>query len=170
MSVIETKNVADALAQSQLTYVKANDSAVNTPKKDSDTLEISAGFTAGTGSINRFFPSTGVITEGQNVKWTVPPGLEPHTINLPLPEDGNIPPALVPVTDSKNNVYLTIGDTLLPNAKTGDTFSGQPTGSGFLLPGQSFSLKFPKAGIYKFFCAIHPGQLGTIVVLPAASK
>jgi plastocyanin len=72
------------------------------------------------------------------------------------------------VTDSKNNVYLAIGETLLPSAKSGDSFSGQPSGSGLLLPGQSFALKFPKAGVYRYFCAIHPGQLGTIVVLPAS--
>jgi plastocyanin len=158
------------MASAQLTYVKSNDSAVALGKKGADTLQVSAGLTAGTGSINRYFPSVGVVQEGQSVNWTVPSGLEPHTVTFPLPEDGNIPPSLLPITDKKNNVYLTAGPTLLPTGKSGDPFVGDPLGSGLLLPGQSFAVKFPKAGIYKYFCAIHPGQIGTIIVLPTASK
>ena len=164
------KGVADVLANAQLTYLKAGDAAIPQPKTGADSLAVSAGFTAGTASINRFFPNVGVITAGQSVQWTVPAGLEAHTINFPLPADGNIPDTLAVVTDSKNVPHLIFGQTLIPTTKTGDSYSDTTVASGLILPGQSFALKFPKAGVYKYYCAIHPGQLGTIVVLPASGS
>jgi plastocyanin len=156
-------------ANARLSYVKANDSAITQTKKGSDTLEVSAGLTAGTGSINRYFPAVGIIQEGQTVKWTIASGLTPHSITFPLPDDGNIPQALVPITDKKNKLYLAAGPTVLPSGQSGDSFTGDQ-GSGLLGPGQTFSIKFPKAGVYRYFCAVHPGQIGTIIVMPAQAK
>ncbi len=160
------KELSDIVSKADSTYI-TNEDAGQSAVKD-NTLAVSAGFSAGAGSVNRFFPSVGVIQEGQSVNWTVPAGLEPHTINFSLPADGSIPEALVVVIDKKGTPFVTFGKTLVPTAKTGDSFTGADLGSGFLLPTQSFALKFPKAGVYKYFCAVHPGQVGTIVVLPAS--
>ena len=40
--------------------------------------------------------------------------------------------------------------------------------SGFLMPGQSFTLRFPEPGVYSYVCFIHPGMQGTVVVTPAS--
>src|SRR5258708_5943787 len=51
--VAEAKQGAtDALATAQLTYLKAGDAAVTQPKTGADALPVSAGYTAGTASIN----------------------------------------------------------------------------------------------------------------------
>jgi len=155
---------AATIANIQANYVKAAETQQFQPK--GDTLDVSAGFTAGTGSVERFFPPVAIIKAGQSVKWTVPAGLEPHTVTFNLPADGNIPPSLVPIQDSKNNVYLAPGAALAPSGKSGDEYTGQDVSSGFLSPTQSFELKFPKAGVYKYYCGIHPGHVGTVVVLP----
>jgi len=153
----------DAIAGAQAGYVKAAEAQQFQAK--GDTIDISAGFTAGTASVERFFPPVAIIMVGQSVKWTVPAGLEPHSVTFNLPTDGAIPPSLVPITDSKNNTYLAPGPALIPSGKSGDTYTGQDVSSGLLTPTQSFELKFPKAGVYKYFCGIHPGHVGTIVVL-----
>ncbi len=62
--------------------------------------------------------------------------------------------------------YLSPGPALIPSGKSDDEFTGQELSSGLLNPTQSFELKFPKAGVYKYYCGIHPGHIGTIVVLP----
>ncbi len=155
---------ADTIAGVQTAYVKAAEAQQFQPKGDS--IDISAGFTAGTASIERLFPPVAIISAGQSVKWTVPAGLEPHSVTFNLPADGAIPPSLVPVTDSKNNTYLSPGPALIPSGKSDDEFTGQELSSGLLNPTQSFELKFPKAGVYKYYCGIHPGHIGTIVVLP----
>jgi plastocyanin len=144
-------------------YVKAAESQQFQPK--GDTLDVAAGFTAGTASVERFFPPVAIITAGQSIKWTVPAGLEPHSVTFNLPADGAIPPSLVPVTDSKNNTFLAPGPALIPSGKSGDEFTGQDVSSGLLNPTQTFELKFPKAGVYKYYCGIHPGHVGTVVVL-----
>jgi plastocyanin len=156
--------VNKVFAAAQTTALKAADAAV--PVSTEPTLQISAGFTETTASINRYFPSVGVIKAGQTINWTVPAGLEPHTITFPLPDDGNIPPSLVPVVDKKNVPHLVFSDTMAPLNKSGESFKGTLS-SGLIFPGQSFAATFPTAGIFKYFCAIHPGQIGTIVVLPA---
>jgi len=152
------------LDASQIAALQAADAAA--PVSTEATLEISAGFTVQTGSVNRYFPNVGVIKAGQTVKWSVPAGLEPHTVTFPLPDDGAIPPSLVPMLDKKNVPHLLLADTLAPLNKSGEEFNGKLS-TGLILPGQSFEAKFTKAGIFKYFCAIHPGQIGTIVVLPA---
>ncbi len=130
-----------------------------------DTAEVSNGASDGNAVVARYFPSTTVIHVGQSVTWTVPLGLELHTVNYPMPKD-NVLPDISVVVDSQKNPHITLPDTYNANVKSGDEVQPDSTvGSGFILPGQSFTLKFPKAGVYNYFCAIHPGQVGTIVVL-----
>ncbi len=45
----------------------------------------------------------------------------------------------------------------------GDSFS-----SGFMLPGQSFTLTFTEPGLYNYVCFLHAGMQGAVVVMPAA--
>jgi plastocyanin len=33
-----------------------------------------------------------------------------------------------------------------------------------MVPGAGYSNRFETAGTYDYFCAIHPGQVGTVVV------
>src|SRR4029077_12791968 len=44
--------------------------------------------------------------------------------------------------------------------------SGLPAGNGKPHP---FKLTFTKPGTYKYFCDVHPGMIGTIVVKPAGA-
>jgi len=130
-----------------------------------DKVEVSNGAAEGNAIIARYFPSTSIIHEGQSVTWTVPLGLDVHTVNFPLPKD-NVLPDISVVPDSKGQPHILLPDTYVQNAKDGDEVTAdKAVGSGFVLPGQSITYKFPKAGTYNYFCAIHPGQVGTIVVL-----
>jgi plastocyanin len=62
-------------------------------------------------------------------------------------------------------------DVLTANAKSGvEVAADSNVKSGFLAPGQSFTLKFTKPGAYTYFCALHPNMFGNIVVLPAEQK
>src|SRR5258708_7067582 len=90
---------ADAIAGVQPAYVKAAEAQQFQPKGDS--IDISAGFTAGTASIERFFPPVAIISAGQSVKWTVPAGLEPHSVTLYFPAGGAHSPSVPPFTDVK---------------------------------------------------------------------
>ncbi len=140
------------------------------PQAQGDTLQVSAGGQEGVAAIIRFFPESATILAGQSVTWTVPKGFEPHTINLPLPKDGR-PSEFAFMMDSNKRPHVLPTDVLTANAKSGAEVS--PDGnikSGFLLPGQGFTLRFTKPGSYPYFCALHPNMFGTIVVLPAEQK
>lgn len=137
------------------------------PQAQGDTLQISAGGQEGVAAIIRFFPESATIQVGQSVTWTVPKGFEPHTINLPLPKEGR-PSEFAFMMDSKKQPHVLPTDVLTANAKSGVEVSlDSNVQSGFLLPGQSFTLKFTKPGTYTYFCALHPNMFGTIIVLPA---
>src|SRR5258708_24882512 len=91
---------ATELNTAQVSALKASDSAI--PLTTEPTLSISAGFSEAKASINRYFPSVGGIQAGPTIQGTVPPGLEPHTLTFPLPDDYNIPPSAVPLPDKQN--------------------------------------------------------------------
>ncbi len=67
-----------------------------------------------------------------------------------------------------------------PSAPSGDSYVDGERTSGILLPQEyldspigaglpfasSYSVSFPNPGTYSYACAIHPGMIGTVVVIP----
>ncbi len=101
----------------------------------------------------RYYPNSYTVNVGDTVTWMFPAG-EPHTVTLLGPAAG--PP---PLTDP---------GLQLPHG--GTTYDGTVyTSSGFRLLNATYGLTFTKAGTYTFFCLIHGGMTGTIVVQPAGS-
>jgi plastocyanin len=140
------------------------------PQPQGDTLQVSAGGQDGLATIIHFFPDTATIQAGQSVTWTVPRGFEIHTVNIPLPKTGR-PSEFEFVTDANKRPHVVPTDVLAGNVKSGAEVSlDANVKSGILLPGQSFTLKFTKPGVYAYFCGIHPNQFGTIVVMPPAQN
>ncbi len=109
-----------------------------------------------------------------------------HTVDLPA-KGGTLLPLIVPgktlvsgVNDAAGNPFwfngkvpnVGLNPALLapPTAKTYNGSkrldSGVPAPSG---PPKPFNVTFTKAGTYKFFCDVHPGMIGTVVVKPAGA-
>jgi plastocyanin len=116
-----------------------------------------AGVTASWGNqlitVNRFSPATVSIKVGQTVTWTDVSPYMPHTISFNAPFKSPDEP----------NAFLPTG------AKSGSDFAGGVAHSGMigpkpLLPVDSFSLRFTKAGTYPYLCLLHPGMAGTVQV------
>jgi plastocyanin len=106
-----------------------------------------------------------------------------HTIDIP-PVGGQDLPLLLPgamaagVNDPDGNPFwfngkvpsLSLNPQLLGQAPTKVSYDGtKRVDSGFFLgkgPAPAFNVTFTKAGVYKVFCDIHYGMIGTVVVLP----
>lgn len=97
-----------------------------------------------------FYAHTITIAAGDSVMWRLA-SKEPHTITLPAGQPLPAPPdprAFAPAGGSSYD---------------GTVF----TSSGLLGVGGTYTLKFPKAGTYKFYCLLHqPEMQGTIIVQP----
>jgi plastocyanin len=106
-----------------------------------------------------FLPASVTVKTGAKVEWTSP-GPEPHTITF-LPT-GQTPPA----PDKPENAALRAKST------TG-AYDGTQTFSSTLIPtGQNpekYSVSFPKAGSFTYYCVIHPGMAGTVNVVDDAA-
>lgn len=102
-----------------------------------------------------FYPSSMTINEGDTIMWAFPVPHEPHTVTFPIA--GQLPPPGPP--------------DQMPAG--GSTYDGTTrVSSGVLMAGQTYSLTFPKAGSYYFFCTLHQPRAhmeGTIVVQRAGS-
>jgi plastocyanin len=131
--------------------------------------------------INAFFNKKTTINVGDTVSFQFR-GF--HTVDLPgstgkplpliLPGTGTVTGA----TDAAgapfwfNNIVPPLGfnPALGPRSK-GKTYNGKarldsglPAGTAAPKP---FNVKFTKPGTYRFFCDVHPGMVGTVVVKPA---
>ncbi|HEV3364515.1 MAG TPA: plastocyanin/azurin family copper-binding protein, partial [Acidimicrobiia bacterium] len=103
-------------------------------------------------AVNRFLPAVAEIKAGNTVTWKGTSQYEPHTITFESPftnpEDPRVPPPA--------------------GTRTGGSYTGGFTNSGFIgpkpFPAESFSLRFPKAGVYNYVCVLHPGMTGTVKV------
>src|SRR5947209_11125230 len=128
-------------------------------------------------SVNDFFRHTVTIHQGDTVSF-LSEGF--HTIDLPGRSGADLPlivpgAALSGVTDAAGRLFwfnghvpsLGINPSLFQ--ATGSTRydgsqrvdSGLPLGSG---PPKPFKVTFSKAGTYKYFCDVHPGMVGYVVV------
>jgi plastocyanin len=128
--------------------------------------------------INAFFNKKTTINVGGTVSFRLQ-GF--HTVDLPGKAGAPLP-LIVPgktvvsgVNDAAGNPFwfngkvpnVGLNPALLGPPKT-TTFNGsQRLDSGLPLgPPKPLNVKFTKAGTYRFFCDVHPGMVGTVVVKP----
>jgi plastocyanin len=108
-----------------------------------------------------YFPGAITIDEGDSITWSIMPGAaEAHTVTFGTtgpcvdPNQTGVP---VPGRSWSGTGCVSSG-TILP--------SMAPAGAG----PKTFTLTFPKAGTYKYFCQFHvPAMVATVVVQPAGS-
>ena len=134
------KSAADAAAEA---------AAIPDPA-DPGPGKVVSGWSTHIASVNRFFPAVVEIKAGDTVTWKGTSEYEPHTITFEPPFTNPEDPRAVPPA----------------GAKTGSSYTAGFTNSGFIgpkpFPAESFSLRFPKAGVYNYLCALHPGMAGTV--------
>src|SRR5579884_940449 len=100
-----------------------------------------------------FYPSGITIDAGDTITWSFPAG-EPHTVTFLGPRSSPPPPT----------------DPSVSQPAGGTTYDGSTyTSSGFLLLGKTYSLTFPKPGVYTYYCLIHGGMIGSVTVQNAGS-
>jgi plastocyanin len=136
-----------------------NGLSTSTYKANADgslTYQVGMGSAHANMSHNRMIPNHVVVSEGDSVVWTNLSPYEPHFVTFNKPKDLNL------FTEKGLNPAF-----LAPSG--GSTFNG--TGfinSGMVMPGQTYSLKFTKAGSYAYECYLHSGSkmTGTVVVVP----
>ena len=101
----------------------------------------------------QFYPGTITIDAGDSITWQFPAG-EPHTVTFLGPKSAPPPPS----------------DPSVPAPAGGTSYDGSTyTSSGFLLLGKAYTLTFPKAGTYTYYCLIHGEMVGKVVVQPAGT-
>lgn len=115
------------------------------------SLRIIAGAGEAGYAVNQFLPKSARVVEGTTVDFVFP-WYELHLIAF-LPA-GSPPPA--------GGMQPTPSGGSWPNA-TGYVFTGEIIGNPDNPP--VFSVKFPEAGVYQYFCPIHPLMTGTIEVV-----
>jgi plastocyanin len=130
--------------------------------------------------VNAFFPTAVKIHAGDSVKFQF---FGFHTVNFPK-KGGGSPPLAVPDpahpasgTDTAGASFWFTGQgtPVIPavvgtgtgsgKAYTGAAAigSGLPNPSG---PPKPFLVKFPKAGTFTYYCAVHPGMKASVTVVP----
>jgi plastocyanin len=131
---------------------------------------------------NAFFAHQITINAGDTIKFMNNGG---HTIDIPAKGGSDLPLILAGTTVSGDNDAA--GNPFWFNGKVpalglnpqvgaptnatlhGGTYNGSARVDSGLFNGNGnpppFNVKFTKPGTYKFFCDIHPGMLGTVVVL-----
>ncbi len=110
--------------------------------------QMQSGGAAHDGSLQAlaFLPGKITVDEGDSITWTSQG--EPHTVTF-----------LGPYSSPPANPTAPQGGTSFD----GSTF----VSSGFMQPGQQFTLTFTKAGTYAYFCVLHaPEMSGVVVVQP----
>lgn len=101
----------------------------------------------------QFYPATITINAGDSITWRYP-AAEPHTVTFLGPKSAPPPPS----------------DPSVATPAGGSSYDGSTyTSSGFMLAGQTYTLKFPKAGTYTYYCLIHGEMIGKVVVQSAGS-
>jgi plastocyanin len=88
--------------------------------------------------------------------------MEPHTVTSPA-----LPPGsefnIIP--QEAGPPILALAEAAFPSLENGASISAGGTfNTGFMFPGQSYTLKFTEPGVYSYVCFIHAGMQGTVVV------
>lgn len=116
------------------------------------TTFVSAGAGSGDATLDRFLPANVTITRGSEVVWTNPHTGEPHTVTVPEPG---------------------ASATAAPEFDTSPVVpAGEPPGfteaDGTMTLGganKEFRRTFTEVGTFEYFCKLHPGMHGTVIVL-----
>ncbi len=116
-------------------------------------------------SVDRFFPEVTVIRAGQSVTWATPvDGNVPHSVTWPYqPRE-----EFFKFQTSNDGMNLLVVDSvlLIPTVENGGDWSGEGfLHSGVLLPGDTFTARFPEPGVYPFMDIFERGMTGVVVVL-----
>ena len=118
-----------------------------------DGATVASGWSNKLVAVNRFYPETVAIKEGQTVTWRVASDWMPHTVSFQPPFRGPAEP-----------------DALKPSGvKSGGKYAGGESHSGIFGPPpdgltDTFTLTFTKVGKYSYGCLLHPGMAGTVEV------
>jgi len=125
--------------------------------------------------VNNFFRQKITIHEGDTIEWAFQ-GF--HTVDIPPVGQGDLPlilpgPTVTGVLDAAGNPFwfndkvpsLNLNPALF-GPSGGSTFNGTArVDSGLPLgPPAGYKVTFTKAGTYTYFCDVHAGMQGTIVV------
>lgn len=128
--------------------------------------QVKAGLQPGLAAVLQFFPSITIIEAGQSVTWSVPAGMEPHTVTWPPPPPGS---DFTLIPQDNGAPILALGEAAFPSIASGaEIGTGDSFNSGMLEPGQSYTLRFTEPGVYNYICFLHPGMQGAVVVTPAS--
>jgi plastocyanin len=131
--------------------------------------------------VNAFFPDKVTIHVGDTVSFIR--GMMPHTIDIPPVGKSDLPffmtgGPVAGVSDAAGTPFwfnghvpsLSINPQLLPTGPTTVSYDGTArVESGFFLgrgAAPAFNVTFTKAGVFKVFCDVHYGMIGTVQVLP----
>ncbi len=131
------------------------------PAPTTIAVQVGGGSADGAVQADLYFPGTTTIDEGDSITWSDLPGAdESHTVTF-----GS--------TGSCTDIAQ------LGVAQPGSSYNGSGcVSSGSLWPAsapatagpKTYTLTFPKAGTYKYFCQFHqPAMTGTVVVQPAGT-
>jgi plastocyanin len=125
------------------------------------TVKVSAGAESTNGDIQllEFAPANITINAGDTVTWSLD-STEFHDVIF---TGGGQPPEFV--QPGPDGVFVN-PEAAFPQGESSYTGNGV-AGSGLLNKGQTYSLTFPDAGTYTYYCAIHPGMVGSVQVQPA---
>lgn len=131
--------------------------------------------------INAFFNKKTTINVGDTVSFQI---LGFHTVDLPGKAGAPVP-LIVPGTTLVNGVNDAAGNpfwfngkvpnvglnTALLAAPKAKTYNGTKRLDSGLPLGKPkpFKVTFTKPGTYRYFCDVHPGMIGTVVVKPAGA-
>ena len=117
------------------------------------------------------------INQGDSIQWS---GLkEFHTVDFPANGGADLPlfvhgATVTGVNDFAGNPFWFDGtkpsvefDPQLGGPIGGKTYNGSSrVDSGASGASDTFKLKFTKPGVYKYYCDIHPGMIGYVIVKP----
>ncbi len=110
-----------------------------------------------------FGPSLITIHAGDTITWSMASHFE-HTVTF---LSGARPPA--PVVPEQGGQFRF--NPMIFNPQGGRAYGGKGVASsGFLEAKASYSLTFTKPGKYAYVCLLHPGMIGTVVVLAPGKK
>lgn len=117
------------------------------------TVKVEMGRESATVQFDISFPGTTYVHVGDSVTFTNAAKFVPHTVTF---MGGAAPgPDFVPEAPTKPSGVSYNGKGLL--------------NSGFLLPGQSYTITFSETGVFDYACFLHPLMKGSVVVLPAGA-
>lgn len=119
-------------------------------------------------SVLRFLPVDLTIRAGDSVTFPVQDPHEIHTVTFYDPA-GPVPPFLDPQPQPSGPPKLIIPHAMPEGGAEVD--SQELYNSGIIVPGQTYTFTFPKAGVYTYVCVIHApqGMFGTITVADAST-